>query len=132
MIGSNPGRYAVNTDRPVCDGGVTPQQRSGARLNRGRSKQAVGTPPAFPDDFQLRLAIADFALDAAASPENAISAQYYTEAHDALSQQWTRDGALGLAEFRVPSIAPSLHHASSSFVLPTTRSARSRYSLLSG
>jgi hypothetical protein len=67
-------------------------------LNRSRSKQAVGTPPAFLRAVRRRLRIAGFALDLEASPENAICAQYYTKADDALTQPWTGHGA---AESRV-------------------------------
>lgn len=54
----------------------------------GRSKQDYGTPPAFLEAVKRRFGIAAFAIDLAASQENAVAPLFYTEAQNALVQPW--------------------------------------------
>ncbi len=51
----------------------------------GRSKQDYGTPPELLKAIRKRLNIENFALDVAASPENAVCDDYLTAEDDALS-----------------------------------------------
>jgi hypothetical protein len=64
-------------------------------LNRGRSKQAVGTPPAFLHAVRRRLGIADFALDLAASQETpsarSLGAQTAVLVRSSTGANWLRD-----------------------------------------
>lgn len=60
----------------------------------GKSKQNYGTPPEFLAAVKKLLGIDKFKLDVAASADNAVSAIYYDEAHDALKDEhsWDVDG----------------------------------------
>lgn len=58
----------------------------------GRSRQDYGTPPELLYALKKRLHIHEFSIDLAASPENAVASQYYTEADDALVQDWVFNG----------------------------------------
>lgn len=57
----------------------------------GRSEQVVCTPPAFIAAVECRLAIDEegFPRDLAASPENTIAPEFFTEEQDSLVQSWT-------------------------------------------
>jgi phage N-6-adenine-methyltransferase len=59
----------------------------------GRSKQDYGTPPEFLAAVKKRLCIEEFALDIAASAENAVADTFYTEEDNALSDdlRWRRE-----------------------------------------
>jgi phage N-6-adenine-methyltransferase len=54
----------------------------------GRSKQDYGTPLVFLAAVKRRFGIAEFAIDLAASAENAVAPMFYTEAENALHQPW--------------------------------------------
>lgn len=54
----------------------------------GRSKQDYGTPREFVRALERKLHIEAFAIDLAASDDNAICDVYYTEKEDALVQSW--------------------------------------------
>lgn len=60
----------------------------GAALNRGGSRQDYQTPPEFVTAVRHKLGIVDFAFDLAASPENAVVSDFFTEADNSLSQHW--------------------------------------------
>jgi phage N-6-adenine-methyltransferase len=62
------------------------QLRTGASLNRGRSKQDYGTPPEFIDAVRARFGRLDW--DLAASTENAVASRFFTEEEDSLKQDW--------------------------------------------
>lgn len=67
----------------------------GARLNRGSSKQDYGTPPEFLKAVKDLLKIYDgFALDVAASHENAKADRYIVETTDSLADDilWDSEG----------------------------------------
>lgn len=55
---------------------------------RGSSKQDYGTPPELLRAVRHRLQIDDFIVDVAASKENAVCDNFYTEEDDGLSQSW--------------------------------------------
>jgi phage N-6-adenine-methyltransferase len=59
----------------------------------GRSYQDYQTPKEFLEAVKKRLHIAEFIMDLAASPENAIAETYYTEEDDALIQPWALWGS---------------------------------------
>lgn len=63
-----------------------PQQRP------GRSRQDYGTPDVVLEAVQRLLRISAFALDAAASPDNAVASRYYTATEDGLTQPWHDTG----------------------------------------
>jgi phage N-6-adenine-methyltransferase len=65
---------------------VAPKQKP------GRSKQDYGTPDDFLDAARERLQITQFVRDLAASPENAVCLNYYTEKDNALVQPWHGTG----------------------------------------
>lgn len=54
----------------------------------GRSKQDYGTPPEFLVAVRKMLGVAEFDIDLAASPINAVVDAYYTETDNALVQPW--------------------------------------------
>lgn len=54
----------------------------------GRSEQVVCTPKDFLTALKGRLAIEEFAVDLAASQDNAVADAYYDENDDALIQEW--------------------------------------------
>jgi phage N-6-adenine-methyltransferase len=57
----------------------------------GRSKQDYGTPPKFLQAVMNRLGITDFTWDLAASDENTVTENgWFTEADNALTQEWPR------------------------------------------
>jgi phage N-6-adenine-methyltransferase len=60
----------------------------------GQSKQDYQTPPEFLAAVKNRLRIADFGLDIAASPENAVCSTFYTEEDNALDPRcvWACEG----------------------------------------
>ncbi len=58
----------------------------------GKSEQIVCTPPELLKALKLRLGIAEFAIDLAASPNNAITSVYYTEEQNSLIQPWAHFG----------------------------------------
>lgn len=58
----------------------------------GRSKQDYKTPPEFLTAVKARLGIVSFALDLAASPENAVAERHYTEEADAFKNPWHSNG----------------------------------------
>lgn len=60
----------------------------------GRSRQDYGTPPRFLDAVRWRLRIAAFALDIAASAENAVCPRFYTDEDNALrpERRWRAEG----------------------------------------
>lgn len=66
----------------LCNMGQMPEQKP------GRSEQVVCTPPEFIGALQRRLSISHFAADLAASAENTVAREFYTEEDDALSQSW--------------------------------------------
>lgn len=57
-----------------------------------QSEQVVCTPPELLKALKIRLSIAEFAIDLAASSDNAVTSVYYTEAQDALIQPWAHFG----------------------------------------
>jgi phage N-6-adenine-methyltransferase len=59
---------------------------------RGSSKQDYGTPPELLAAVKRRLCIDGFALDVAASAENAVAPCYYTEQVNGLAQCWVSKG----------------------------------------
>ena len=67
---------------------------TGAANHRGRSVQVVGTPPALLDAVQRRFGVLTW--DLAATPENAVAPDWFTEADDALARPWPREGVLWL------------------------------------
>lgn len=58
----------------------------------GKSEQIVCTPPELLEAIKARLHIHSFAMDLAASNENSVSHQCYTEAEDAIIQDWVFNG----------------------------------------
>lgn len=63
------------------------------RQKPGRSKQDYGTPPEFLAAVKKRIGINYFDWDLAASEQNTVAADFYTEAEDALAMSWkTGDG----------------------------------------
>jgi phage N-6-adenine-methyltransferase len=54
----------------------------------GKSNQVVSTPPEFLAAVRQRLGIREFAIDLAASHENAVCEPYFTRETDSLSQPW--------------------------------------------
>lgn len=58
----------------------------------GRSRQDYQTPDEFMFAVKRRLGIAEFAIDLAASPTNAVAPRFYTAADDAFTQSWAFDG----------------------------------------
>ena len=65
---------------------VYPDTKTGAALNRGRSRQDYGTPRELLD--AVRTLFGPLAFDLAASPDNAVSSRYFTAADDALAHKW--------------------------------------------
>lgn len=57
-----------------------------------QSEQSVCTPPEFLRAVRRRFGIKAFAIDLAASADNAVAPLYYTEADDALKQPWRTSG----------------------------------------
>ncbi len=55
----------------------------------GKSKQDYATPPEFIEAVKRCLEIAAFTIDLAADETNTKAAEYYTEAQDSLTQEWT-------------------------------------------
>ena len=58
-------------------------------MNRGGSRQDWQTPPVLLAAIRDHFRIAEFSLDAAASPLNAVAPTFYTEADNGLIQPWT-------------------------------------------
>lgn len=58
----------------------------------GRSEQIVCTPTEFLASLKRKLGIEEFEIDLAASEENAVAGEWYTEEDDALIQGWARAG----------------------------------------
>lgn len=58
----------------------------------GLSRQDYQTPEVFLWAVKRRLGIPHFAIDLAASPENAVAARFFTKADNALRQPWASDG----------------------------------------
>lgn len=54
----------------------------------GKSRQDYQTPPDFLLAVKRRLNIEEFAVDLAATPENAVADYFFTEEQDALLQSW--------------------------------------------
>lgn len=73
------------------------QSNTGAAMNRHRSKQDYATPPEFIVAVEKRFGPLEF--DIAASPENRKAERYWTEADNALDQDWNN---LGLAWLNPP------------------------------
>lgn len=63
-------------------------ERTGASLNRGRSRQDYGTPWAFIEACTARFG--PLAWDLAASSTNAKAPRFYDEAADSLKQDWRK------------------------------------------
>lgn len=55
-----------------------------------RSRQDYATPPEFITAVKAFLGIGQFAIDLAASDENAKALAYFSEADDSLTQDWTK------------------------------------------
>jgi phage N-6-adenine-methyltransferase len=89
-------------DREIMS--TVPRQRPGS------SEQVVCTPIDFLDSVKDRLAIERFAIDLAADPSNAVAEKFYTEADDALLQDW-RSGGWGWCNPPYADIAPWVHKA---------------------
>ena len=62
---------------------------SGAAYHRGESKQDYATPPEFIVAVKRRFSIREFAWDLAASAENTKAADFFGEAADSLTQDWS-------------------------------------------
>jgi len=62
------------------------------RQKPSKSRQDYQTPPEVLAAVRSLLRIDGFALDAAASPENAVAPRYYTAEQDGKAHPWTRDG----------------------------------------
>lgn len=58
----------------------------------GLSKQDYRTPPDFLESVKRRLRIEEFTFDLAADAGNTVADDFYTEADDAIIQDWSRDG----------------------------------------
>src|SRR4051812_35432085 len=58
----------------------------------GRPKQDYGTPADFLRAVKRRFGIVEFAIDLAATAENAVAPMFYTEAENALVQPWRTKG----------------------------------------
>lgn len=93
----------------------TPLRRMPAQ-RPGRSRQDWATPPEFLEAVKRRLRITEFAWDLAASPENAVADRYFTEADDALVQDWDAAAAVGWAWLNPPfgNMAPWVEKAAAS------------------
>ncbi len=62
------------------------------RQKRGQSRQDYRTPPEFLRAVKSKLGIAQFSIDLAASPDNAVCEKYFTEADNSLVQEWNHTG----------------------------------------
>lgn len=62
------------------------------RQRPGRSRQDYGTPESILEAVKRLMQISVFALDAAASPDNAVASRYYTVDDDGLAQPWHESG----------------------------------------
>ncbi len=62
------------------------------RQRPGRSKQDYGTPSIVLAAVRRLMHVSAFALDAAASQENAVASRYYTIVQNGLLQPWDDDG----------------------------------------
>ena len=56
----------------------------------GKSKQDYGTPLEFVRALEKRLGIVGFSIDLAATQDNSIAPQFYSEEFDALKEPWFR------------------------------------------
>lgn len=65
---------------------MTPTQKP------GRSRQDYATPPEFLAAVRSRLGIAEFAVDLAASKDNAVCPEFYDASADALERPWVFNG----------------------------------------
>lgn len=78
----------------------------------GRSKQDYGTPPAFLSAVKRRFGLKEFAIDLAASQENAVAPLFYTEVENALKQPWrTRSREMGWCNPPFANIQPWVEKA---------------------
>lgn len=62
------------------------------KQNRNTSKQDYGTPPEFLAAVRRLLRIGHFALDIAASEDNAVAERFYTKEQDAFRHAWKAAG----------------------------------------
>lgn len=67
--------------------------KTGASLNRGRSKQDYGTPPEFITAVERRFGA--IVCDLAASHANTKAARFYDEATNSLAQPWAKNDPIG-------------------------------------
>lgn len=78
----------------------------------GRSRQDYRTPAVFLDAVRRRFGLTAFAIDLAASEENAVAPLFYTEAEDALQQPWrTKSREFGWCNPPFANIAPWVRKA---------------------
>ncbi len=72
----------------------------------GKSKQDYCTPPTFIKALERKLGIVGFSIDLAASKENAICPQFYSEKDDSLMQPWFRGTQWGFCNPPFLNILP--------------------------
>ena len=65
---------------------------TGPTIKRGRSRQDQGTPVAFLDAVRRMLGVTRFRIDLAATPENAVEGEFFTEEMNALTRDWPTTG----------------------------------------
>lgn len=65
-----------------------PRRSRMPRQKPGKSRQDYGTPPELLTSVRKRLHVTQFAVDLAASAENTVAPEYFTEAQDSLVQPW--------------------------------------------
>lgn len=86
--------------------------RTAPHQKPGRSKQDYRTPPIFLDAVRRRFGLTAFAIDLAASDDNAVAPLWYTEAEDALKQPWrTKGREMGWLNPPFASIGPWVEKA---------------------